>query len=301
MSRPNLSQLLCAILVICLFSNCRKTMDQQYFEDHPTADYKQCKIKTMYTVWASGLLPHCDTCPNEIFFSALLVFKYDLFGNPISIAPADSVVIPKASHITGRAALPYRIFRYDKYNRLTDYIAPVDPALSVDRGYEFWHKYGYDATGKATTDTIYTFGKTQNNRPAPGTPYGVRQLVYDSQNRLFPDIINQFYPPSYGNGYYYDTTGNLVGVDAFYTPYFNPLRTNKVWMFINKDYNVNVLDHMFFGEYNGCRLPNQYLNYSPEAYGDVSPYWWLLPVVQMKFTYECNCNCSTESTTAKNL
>ena len=81
----------------------------------------------------------------------------------------------------------------------------------------------------------------------------------------------------------YDASGNMVGYNV-YDNKINIHRTNKIWMFIDRDYSINNPHSPYVayspGTYNSFGLPVQ-INYLPNFLGMT-----LYPGVEVK--YQCD-------------
>ena len=140
---------------------------------------------------------------------------------------------------------PNLFFKYDNRGRLTEFAA-----LEFD-SYEFLHRYTYYQQ-RIVVDTMYIFGEY-------GVPesYAFKRIsypAYDNLNRIVQDSVVQngqswiiYYP--------YRADGNLIS-GSTYDDKLNPHRTNKVWMFIDRDYSVN--NSVAAATYNSSGLPLMY-------------------------------------------
>jgi len=141
---------------------------------------------------------------------------------------------------------PNLFFKYDSRGKLTEFAALYD-----NGSYEFLHRYTYNQQ-KIVVDTAYFFG-------AYGVPasYAFKRIsypAYDNLNRIVQDSVVQ-------NGqftithYYYHADGNLFN-GFTYDDKLNPHRTNKIWMFVDRDYSVN--NPVPAATYNSSGLPLTY-------------------------------------------
>ncbi|WP_153799971.1 hypothetical protein [Foetidibacter luteolus] len=204
------------LLLLLMVSSCKKVLD--YIHQHPDGDLKDCRILRLTTAAPDklGLLP--DTA----------WFEYNAWGNPVKI---------RVKNIgTGN---PERRFKYDKQHRLTEYIG----AYSGTSGYEYWHYYTYNKKNQVVLDTAYIFITADFTGPRP-TDYTflyVTQYEYDAFGRISKATQSDPWGGSV-NTYAYDAKGNLIypnDWDVVYDNNPNIHRTNKVWMFIDRDYSVN--------------------------------------------------------------
>jgi hypothetical protein len=187
-------------------------------------------------------------------------FSYNSKGNP------DSVIMSHAN-----TATPHHLFRYDNKGRLTDLIAPY---LHND-AYEYWVQYNYDNKGRVVSDMHHTFGDYVNGEPLPSTfltTTGVYE--YDAWDRVVK--IVRTYPPFTGNlvitdTYEYNLEGNMtrhqnltqnglqfeeVFNDNDYDDKVSMWRTNRLWMFIDRNYSKNNARPA--STYNAKGLPSKW-------------------------------------------
>ncbi len=303
------------VLAIWLCTGCKKNFEHIPNTPKPPNDYTQCRISKIHGSWIAGI----DNEASWHYFTATLIMSYDASGNPISIGTQDTVDIQTPVAGTGWYKglydLPYRLFRYDNKNRLTDLIEPVNPNLSMDRGYRSWHRYAYNSSGNIVSDTLYGAGQEINGRPSnPG--YSITGFDYDAQNRLLPHADFVFYQGQNR----YDALGNYVFVDSIPYPYdtaaINMLQTNNVWMFLGMNYSKNVYRFPFngtpyFSNTNACKLPT-YFNINnfhddgsgyfgfPDAYSTtIWAVFFQLSWLEMNIEYNCSCDCGRNGATLK--
>lgn len=302
--------LLLFLTMLASQSACKKIFEHIPKPEPPKNDYTQCRVSKITGSWYAGF---DQNDAEEAYFTGTVIFRYNAAGNPVSMGTTDSIVTNTHSWLNGSASLPYRLFRYDKQNRLTDLIEPVNPNLSMDRGYRTWHRYAYDNANKIIRDSIYGSGSEVNGRPS-NPAYSIDTFTYDAQARIIGPSYYYFFQ---GAGYY-DSRGNYAFVDSIPYPYdttaVNPLQTNKVWQFLAKNHSKNVYRFTFddsnpyFSKYNDCKLPTYFndgaFSVGPSDYWRSSPYtglYWTnlftLDWYEMNIEYECSCDC--ESTSAK--
>ncbi|WP_153800215.1 hypothetical protein [Foetidibacter luteolus] len=220
-----------ALMIFSLFS-CRKTWD--YIKDHPKTELKFCNIKK---------ITNPDTDWKE------LVFTYNAKGNPVKIIP----VVPWTYTI------PMYFFRYDKFDRLTDVAFVTEKDFSFDsnkvQGFWTYHKYTYLNNGNVI-DSAFLFGHLDihgNPKPEVEEPIVITTIQFDSQKRIRKTNSvrvtfhhdSTYSPPSAPTvvDYPYNQQGNLIqsedGTPRIANNKQNILRTNNIWMFLNRDYSVN--------------------------------------------------------------
>ncbi len=164
-------------------------------------------------------------------------FTYNSHNDPVGVATGGPG--------TGS---PDLVFKYDNKNRLIEYSGIYSNGL-----YEFVHRYGY-SHDRIVTDTQYVFGHYGNLTDYQSKRY--KYLWYDNLNRIVKDSEQFVYPSIFTNviSYQYDANGNLADRATYgYDSKLNPHRTNKVWMFIDRDYSVNNL--ITANTYNSSGLP----------------------------------------------
>lgn len=145
---------------------------------------------------------------------------------------------------------PNVIFKYDNRGRLAEYTA-----IFSNNSYGFEHRYGYNGNGKRIeADTFYFMGSY-------GVPnsYAYKNIVYpvyDNLNRVAKDSTVSVSSAGVGSytiqQYDYFNNGNRI-TSYNYDDKLNPHRTNRVWMFINRDYSVN--NPVPASAYNRAGLP----------------------------------------------
>lgn len=188
--------------------------------------------------------------PDTIFAK----FSYDHKGNPVKI-------ISSFTH-DGR---PSHFFRYDKKGRLIDYIGLYEE----DGGfYDFWYQYVYDQHGRVISDSLQVFGTMINGQPQPdGLQKTGGYYQYDAYDRI-KKVKRQWGFGLQTDEYIYNQAGNLevynqyidthlARSDTFY--YDNKVnirRTNRLWMFIDRNYSKN--NSRPATQYNKPGLPLQY-------------------------------------------
>jgi hypothetical protein len=198
------------VIILFQLASCRKIVDKIFKK--PDGDIKFCNIKKV-TLQAT---PLSDPYTYE--------FTYNALGDPVKAITDD----PGTSR-------PNFYFRYDDENRLTDYIG-----LYENGQYESWHKYGYDASGLAVKDTQWVFG-TFGPEPDPAS-FSITEHTYEYDalkrivKRTSVDLIGGGAPDV--TTYTYDAEGNLA--PGTYDDHVNFHRTNRIWMFVDRDYSKNL-------------------------------------------------------------
>lgn len=207
-------------------------------------------------------------------------FTYNTHGDPVSVTVSNPG--------TGN---PKVIFLYDHYNRITDYIGPyskLDPAnLPKEIFFEYWISYTYadqNPSSLPVVDTFRSFGIYRNGQFTVSTPTNIEHYTYDSKGR----IIQINYSNIYSNNtltYNYNANGNLVRSNVMYDDKINFRRTNKLFMFLDRDYSMN--NPFIATSYNDKGLPLTIPN---------SPVDFLHRVLFLtSIDYSCNINLFTKT------
>jgi hypothetical protein len=244
----NLNRFIPAVfMALSLLSSCKKAYD--YIEDHPNT-YPPCRI-TNYRVMLS------DGSQNNF------VVTYNQEGNPITMMDSDRV----------NAVGDDQYFRYDKLNRLSDYMITYAPALGAVE----WHKYVYPRPDYIIdTAMFYDTGLVTGPSPIAGntTEYRINAYTLDHFGRVAKvwSIPNDSpHTPSIQATIVYDANGNLPLIHEGpgeipilgYDDKVNMFRTNKVWQFVYQDYSANniiIPDSSSSLRYNAFGLPLNLLN-----------------------------------------
>jgi hypothetical protein len=216
------------LIAIALLPGCKKVCD--ILEDNPEADIKQCPILQFRY--------------NEGFSPDTINFTYNAWGDPV-----------KGIRRLPKTGAPNYSFKYDWRKRLTDYIGLYVPG----NGAEFWHKYYYDAMDRVVLDTNFIFTQIVGGQPVGYLYFSVTYYTYDSHRRIIKDSTVFSVTPPYSSGglilnnYSYGADGNKVG--PTYDSKINYHRTNKVWMFLDREYSLN--NPFTAVSYNSTGLPTK--------------------------------------------
>ncbi len=159
---------------------------------------------------------------------ARFTIDYNLAGNPTDMLfAAGSEPNPIDYH-----------FRYDHFNRLTDYVLTYHPNV----GGIIWHRYGYPDR-QTVTDTSYDY---VGNITSPEPPHSsfdtyLNIIKLDELGRII-----KIFPVNLADGslgapqtFAYDARGNMIRAGVVYDNKINPYQTNPVWMFVFNDYSIN--------------------------------------------------------------
>jgi hypothetical protein len=251
------------IAFACLFFSCKKTNDpiEQAFDgtisgtvQHKVKELKDCRVQQIINYPCCGLK---DT----------LAFSYNSWGDPDTI---------KRLPFTGTGS-PNYIFRYDKKRRLTDMLGLYD-----GNGGLFWHKYFYENPGNSNIvmDSTFYFVRLRNGMLDSYVSSLTTYYTYDKWDRIIKD--STIFPSSFANvsTFMYDANGNRTG--RTYDNKVNIHRTNKIWMFFDRDYSMN---NPFSAEsYNAEGLPAEF----HFTFND--PYFlnFITEIKDAKITYTCD-------------
>ena len=209
------------VLAVVLLSGCQKSDDinndylsalskNGYLKNKSNANIKDCSIQKISYSTGSN---------NDV-----LQFTYNSSGDPVSITRLSG----------GSTGYPNYVFKYDEKNRITDFIGPYSSNTSA----EFWHRYAYDAPGNIILDSTYIFPRISNGFPENAYSRKLTFYTYDNKRRIIRDsTVFSNSATTVVHSYVYDDNGNKVG--NIYDDQININRTNKLWMFLNRDYSVN--------------------------------------------------------------
>lgn len=188
---------------------------------------------------------------NESAGSYIATIHYNKNGNPTEVK--------MSSVSTGSPDLK---FLYDEKNNLTDYISLLDSRDPDGNRYVMqWHKYGHDNARNIILDTVYNNVAYKEGSALPvaeTSEYAtIIHYMYDSEGRMIAAEEKNAEGNSVNSTEYkYNNAGNLVQTGAIYDDKVNINRTNKIWMFINKDYSLN--NPYSSEEYNIKNLPAKF-------------------------------------------
>jgi hypothetical protein len=224
------------IIVTFYITGCKKIFDQ--VDKDPGQEFTYCDIKKL-KVWFNDSY-------NE--FNVI----YNNKGQP-----KDVLGINPDTPLTKFSFDQH--FRYDKKGRLTDWILNPPGQKQV----WLWDTYRY-LSDKKVVDTTYapynygnpfSFISDQHPPYGGGFPMRVRIFDYDEYGR----VVKMTWDNSV-HVYEYDTRGNSTDYPGnVYDSGVNIVRTNKIWMFVNNNYNVNNYTVNYYGTnvltYNSYMLP----------------------------------------------
>lgn len=187
----------------------RNYLKSASLENQPLAEIKECSIIQIIYAVGTG--------------KDVLQFSYNSLGDPVSITRT------LGAH-TGR---PNYIFKYDEKKRLTDFIGIYNNNTA-----EFWHRYFYDSRGNIILDSAYIFPQTKNGFPENAFSRQLTYYTYDNKQRIIKDstVFSSSISPIV-KIHAYNSDENRIG--EIYDDKININRTNKIWMFLNREYSVN--------------------------------------------------------------
>ena len=167
-----------------------------------------------------------------------MAIAYNAHGDPATITQVEGA----------HTGSPHYIFTYDKKHRLIELLAPYD-----NGSYETYHKYFYANPGQKEIilDSSYSFPEFTGGVLTSWYQSSASHLTYDHQKRVIKDstIVNGSFVTV--RTFVYGPDGNIVGPS--YDTKVNFHRTNKVWMFIDRDYSLN--NKFVADTYNTNNLP----------------------------------------------
>jgi YD repeat-containing protein len=256
-------------------TGCQKIHDFVHFPFKGDTEFKLCEIKKVTVV-----------PDRQGDFVTHYSFNYNRKGDPVTVMNDDVS--------TGN---PNAWFKYDKSGRLTEFIRPYE-----NNAFESWDKYGYNNLNQIVVDTQYIFGDFIDSVPVLSEITGSRtitRLEYDQQNRIISELDStQFRRISETGSIFFGGNAEVVyktwsynnDGNQFYTTYDNKvsiLRTNKIWMFLKRDYSVNNAFPVI--QYNAFGLPEIFLAAHPHS--DTAAYEPLGILVPRDGTYHVEYSC----------
>ncbi|MBV4358823.1 hypothetical protein [Pinibacter aurantiacus] len=274
-----------ALLTIVFFSTgCQKLID--YVKKPGNGkDYSDiCQVKTVNSDGGD--------------WGADYVFNYNKRGNLESIITS----FPTDGN-------PNVFIFYDKKQRPTQIIYPYRSNPTEPGPVDGWETFGYNSAGQIVRDTSYTFGAIgAGGAPDPSSALikKISTIQYDGYDRVVGQKDSVFYYGIFNNtnlwAYKYDANGNLAYSARQYHsnelggttyndtirvmfPYDNKInirQTNRLWMFLDKNYSVN--NSLSGASYNLYGLP---LVFDAQQY--TLGFNTLLPFVTGKVTVQYDC------------
>ena len=221
--RIPLHSLLALAITWLILPSCHK--ERLLLEEDPDAIGKFCRIDTF----------SFDTQqPSE-----QVIISYNRAGNPVTM-------LPTVPDMYGED-FDDLYFRYDKYDRLTDfiYVFPVTYPYTVFPlgAIDLWHRFTYPAPG-IVVDSFFNYdgpGIPPVANPLSGyTTLIVSRYEQDDRGRTIKSEV-RYVTDSFSTVTYtaYDRKGNRIIPGAVYDDKINIYRTNKVWQLLFQDYSMN--------------------------------------------------------------
>ena len=226
------------IITITQLTGCRKLIDI-FFDGHGN-NREECRIKRVGQ--RSG-------------YGDLVIYgnvTYNNLGQPVSVK-YDSL----------NNIVPWHFFEYNNEHRLIEYRVEWGPGREF---YKEIHRYGYSPSGLIVIDTAYLQVEGEFNL--------IYHLEYDNQKRIIKQdefILHNDGTTSYfrTEEYNYGADGNLILENVTYDNKSSYIGTNKIWKFVNRNYNKNN----FAGAltYNEQGLPLTFANANGAFLGNSTP------------------------------
>jgi hypothetical protein len=251
------SRLLLFAMILFQAISCKK-IAEEILKD-PCADIKFCNVKS-YTFSGIGVSYPANTA----------TFIYDALGNPLTVT--NTVV---------STGYPNQVFKYDASHRLTEFYRPYD-----NGHFETWYKYIYDGSGRIAFDTTFVFGTVTPTGPTGSWQTRVTTYTYDGTCRVIKTssvTIGDEGGSPLVETYSYDLNGNLIRPGVLYDNKVNIHRTNKIFMFVDRDFSMN--NPFTAATYNGYSLP---WTISSPAAVNPSIFFLLRPIDNSTFVYQCD-------------
>jgi hypothetical protein len=267
-----------AAAAVLLVSGCTKAID--YFRDNPGEIIKQCQVQTLQV--------YSDN-------TGTVDIDYNAAGNPVDMLYHffDSTGPATPSALDNH-------FRYDKRNRLTDYLQNYVSGgpVTIEPGALLWDRYSYPRAN-VVVDSFFEYGDMLITDPNPSISSFdyVRIFQLDGEGRI--NKITQGSGPGSVTNFSYDRNGNLVVPGVTYDSTVNPYRTNAVWMFVFQNYSVNnphqEIEYgqlLTYSDLNAFGLPQVI---APVVSGGnlYGGYLFGNDFFQMNITYACSCTAQS--------
>lgn len=262
-------------------SSCKKVWD--YVKDHPNGTADNCRIDKIY--FTENYLTDIDAT-EPFLFRDTADFKYNTKGQLTSID-----YVSGQKHLTVDIYPPNNmLFTYDDKGRLRSFYrnAAKVPGYSVVSTL-FINKYTY-LDDNTIIDSSFVYAQVnidQNDELVYGSnnPYYNSIITLDSYNRIakveYPYIDSVEY-------YNYDSRGNLIKPGLTYTNKTSIFQTDKVFMFVNRDYSINTPSG-YANKFNSNGLPVKFNSgYLPFfTNGSIIPVTWYYSNQDIIVEYQC--------------
>ena len=255
-------RILPAALAILFLISCNKLVD--HIKDHLDGDDKTYRIETWTLIDHSG-----QYRPGKI--------TYNENNDPLS------VTFDTATNNI------HWLFNYDKHGRLSkSWKFMSDPYF--EEFYDEYRIYKYNNKGQIVSDTNYSYGWWDTIPTPQNTYFWETFYTYDPKGRLiqyvekYPDLGPGIPANEITFNLTYDEDGNLVIPGAYvYDNKLSFMRTNKIWMFLNRNYSVN--NPIPAVSYNNRRLPLVF-DYEITQPAWTTPTFLGTPFYSSTFTYK---------------
>lgn len=245
---------LISVISMFTFAGCKKILD--YVKQHPDGTANNCSIER---ITYSFLTEDYSPSGGYKTLNDTLNISYNTAGNPVSMKYTSSRY-PEIDPIDVFSS--DNILKYDSKNRLVVFLEKItDNARSNWAGCIYWHKYTY-VNNNLITDSIFPYGAGNyltSDRPDGNiTPYTFVEIRLDNYGRIIKTITRTIEDPTPVEKIYtYDASANLVKPGITYSNKTNIKQTNKIWMFLARDYSVNAPAGEALA-YNSNNLPTLY-------------------------------------------
>jgi hypothetical protein len=199
--------------LLFILAGCKKSPDYIFHGQYGAAAKYEIKMVTVKPPFAD--------------FTDTICFTYNEYGNPIEGIRSET-----------RTAAPNYFFKYDRFQRMIALVAAYG-LTETSIGVETWTKYIYDAKGRIVKDSVWIFPDIVNGQPFKGIhcTITVSLYEYDTNDRISKVTWFREGIEPYVVAYSYDNSGNREGVS--YDDKINYHLTNKIWMFLARDYSIN--------------------------------------------------------------
>jgi hypothetical protein len=259
MEKQSLFSAIGMLLIVLTISSCSKNaLDFDPLQaDLKNRDFKRGTVDLQHADNVYGLCRIRQTINQRSIYETMTRdFQYDKDNNPVSVTTKS----PGTSQ-------PNLYFKYDKKGNLIEYAGLYSGGTS----FEFMHHYGY-VDNKVVVDTMYVFG----DYPTPTWYYSkrLRYLTYDHLDRVVSDSEVYVHPAPFTQviKYNYDANGNLIRYGASYDSKMSPQRTNKIWMFVDRNYSMNNM--VAASSYTTSGLPLKLSSSEPFSTLMTFAYFW---------------------------
>lgn len=285
---------LISVTLLSVFSSCKKITD--YILQHPDRIVKHCNIEQI----TFPNLPINYSVEDESYpyFMDTLTITYDKNDNPTEMHYTSSP--ERVSYFDWGLD---RIFKYDSKNRLSVFIDGTGgPPRNGKISYMNLYYYTYQ-TDKIVYERMFQYQTVAVSELMTEPWLKELEKTYPSFEYRFDDFgrliqstqLLEAYPEhQLVTHYQYDSRGNLIKPGVTYSNKINIYQTNKVWMFLARDYSKNAQEEESI-TYNAYGLPEEFdLN---DLYNCQTSFFFDIysvcgnftprPVEKGKVTYQC--------------